>query len=146
MSEAPREIKFRVWEDDADFFVYFSIGDLLFGTDEVITSTGLDRIRAMLEETSKNPSSDPRIQRYTGLKDKNRKDVYEGDIVKKDYEKYAFVVSFGEGSQGEPADGTYPYWGWYLGGEHYLDPTAFMGREAEVIGNIYENPGLLKEE
>lgn len=79
------------------------------------------------------------IGQYTELKDKNRKEIYEGDIVKaimpkSEDEDYNFI-------------GTVVYSNtyyaiilknndeWDLG---YLD-------EIEVIGNIYDNPKLLKE-
>jgi hypothetical protein len=47
------------------------------------------------------------------------------------------------GLQGEPADGMYPYWGWYTDG--WFESYAFDGEREEVIGNIYENPDLLEK-
>jgi hypothetical protein len=82
------------------------------------------------------------VTQYTGLKDKNDKEIYEGDIVKSEHERGVVVIKFGEGYQGEPADGMYPYWGWYTDG--WFDRYAFDGDDIEIIGNIYENPELLE--
>jgi len=76
------------------------------------------------------------LREYTGLKDKNSKEIYEGDIV-------AFL-SF----QGQVVmdDGS-----WYmipLGKEDNVDNIEFLynynDEMLEVIGNIYENPELLE--
>lgn len=71
------------------------------------------------------------LGQYTGLKDKNGKEIYEGDILKGTFygfpiieHDYVFSVYWDERHKSFMTD--------------YFEPT-----ECEVIGNIYENPELI---
>jgi len=70
------------------------------------------------------------LQQFTGLKDKNGKEIYEGDII---------VDSFNHCEKGKVVENTAEFWWDFI--EYGLDQA-----ELEVIGNIYENPELIKEE
>ena len=85
-----------------------------------------DKINKKMFRLSHNPISELSkasipIMQFTGLKDKNGKEIYEGDIMK-NYDYHFFVVEWNKKNA---------RW------------DNCFGRE--VIGNIYENPELIKE-
>lgn len=77
------------------------------------------------------------VMQYTGLKDKNEVEIYEGDIIKYDFNKLNYRIEFVNAE--------------YIARRFYeniknLYPTEFdYGKECEVIGNIYENQELLED-
>jgi uncharacterized phage protein (TIGR01671 family) len=72
------------------------------------------------------------IGQYTGLKDKNGKEIYEGDIISTDLDRPFNIVVFRNGAF---------VFQCHDNGKDYYD---YMFSYGEVIGNIYENPELLK--
>ncbi|MBN1046204.1 hypothetical protein DVW08_12715 [Clostridium botulinum] len=79
------------------------------------------------------------LMQYTGLKDKNGIEIYEGDIIKYSHNYTGEImreVVFKYGSYG--IEGT-------TKGTHIIFGN-ILESEREVIGNIYKNPELLKEE
>ncbi len=79
------------------------------------------------------------IMQYTGLKDKNGKEIYEGDIIKHEFIRDPFnnpkkVSKIAEIHWSER------YLTWYLG----IISLAMNVGTLKVIGNIYENPELLE--
>ena len=73
------------------------------------------------------------IEQYTGLKDKNGKEIYEGDIVKAGGRIYEVAWFEKDG-------------GWFCFRENDSVYTPLYHLKGEVIGNIHENPELLEEE
>ena len=74
---------------------------------------------------------DPKtIGQYTGLKDKNGKKIFEGDIVKSKYGVFKSKVEWNDSFCG-----FLPFCN---------NDTGIFADECEVIGNIYENKELLE--
>ena len=72
---------------------------------------------------------------YTGLNDKNGKEIYEGDIVKTDSGNKQVIFNAPSFDLDDYDNGDY-----YQGG----DPYCHRWNEFEVIGNIHETPELLE--
>ena len=74
------------------------------------------------------------VMQFTGLKDANGEDIYEGDILVDDTEglTYDFVEWSDEWA------------GWTTGNWYGSKELAENARHHEVVGNVYQNPELLK--
>lgn len=76
---------------------------------------------------------------FAGQKDKNGKDIFQGDLCKMDDEKHIFVISWND----KFASFCISRKGWMF--NHYFGESCVSG-DIEIIGNIYENPQLLTNE
>lgn len=123
-----REFKFRAWDTEKQEMAtvnFIGLNDYEVGMED--------------EECRRWRATYPyvcRLMQYTNLKDKNGKEIYEGDIlkVKLDDGEANLYVKYTNGeyrvvNEGKWEDSLYVYM--YFG-------------DVEVVGNIYENEDLLK--
>ena len=122
-----REIKFRVWDTSKK---YFSVDRMLVFVLEDIIGNPHHR------EIVRSPDLYPLMQ-YTGLKDKNGKEIYEGDIYITD-----IIRRIGEkiGVEMPVSSEKKQIVEWQRCGFSPIEDE----ERIEIIGNIYENPELLK--
>ena len=79
----------------------------------------------------------PTVGQYTGLNDKNGKEIFEGDIVATDFhEKKPYLIKYGIHN--------YTDVGFYAKDGNYRFPMPDSLKHIIKIGNIYENPELLE--
>jgi uncharacterized phage protein (TIGR01671 family) len=96
----------------------------------------------------KNEGQILKLMQYTGLKDKNGKEIYEGDIVEawSEGKHGKFEIRWRQDGGGTPSWLMYPAWQegeiWRIASSREKDGNCY-DRGLEIIGNIYENPELL---
>lgn len=76
------------------------------------------------------------IMQYTGLKDVWEKEIYEGDILYESFAETYYKVVFENGSFRAEFEGDFE--------EHSFDLIDVVAQGCKIVGNIYENPELLK--
>lgn len=120
-----REIKFKAWHKDKKCWISICPQ----------SGYGLNLDNGQIYYNGLNITERIDLLQYTGLKDKNKKEIYEGDILK-DEENFLWKAVVIDG-------------GWAIEcidliGMQCLTMTET--RHFEIVGNIYENPELLEVE
>jgi len=110
-----REIKFRIWDGKQEYMIT---------KPHLTIEHGIAKTNYRLEV----------MMQFTGIKDKNGKEIYEGDIIRFEDEKYTHKVEFIAPEfvrhciQNDLRNQILPFKSFH---------------KYEVIGNIFENPELL---
>ena len=123
-----KEIKFRAWVPEEDGFAY---SDACRGYWFIMSKIGG---LAFVDRTDRElPTMD--WQQFTGIRDKNDKEIYEGDTVTAADSNLSYIGSiiFHRG-----CFVIYRY--------KYPRYAPLDGWDLEVIGNIYENPELIESD
>lgn len=124
-----REIKFRVWDIERKQFCPDYFGNSQISLNQMFTENDGYCV----------------FQQFTGLKDKNGKEIYEGDNLK-DLDGEIGVIEFQNGSfifSIENGKVIIPFWS-MLYGNGRVQPHTIDSASFQIVGNIFENPELLK--
>lgn len=141
-----REIKFR-----GISVIKINKGEWVYGYyNQSIMSNGV-KVTEIRELAGERPTYqvfcevDPAtVGQYTGLKDKNGKEIWENDIIR-GVDGSIGVIRYGDHFDFE-VDNRVNFFGYYVDFPRFqLSLTADSEGWAEVIGNEWENPELIKE-
>ena len=121
-----REIKFRIWDDKLKVLYTPEMNE------EVKDLWELPKMKGGILKVDE----DVLIMQFTGLQDKNGKDIYEGDIL-------IWYVNGITRTAPLIYDDQFACFWMTKSKEGYFIANDFGRGEYEIIGNIYENPELL---
>ena len=127
-----REIKFRIWVKDRK--AIFEVISIDYVTKKVTYL--LERVGHLLSIRDAK-FNDVELMQYTGIKDKDNKKIYEGDILFESFGEKYYKVVFENGGFRAEFKGDFD--------EHSFDLIDVVAQGCEIVGNIYENPELMEE-
>ena len=120
--------KFRAWHNELGRMM--SISDMWFNVDS-LGEIGLND-SVMNDYITVSPD-EIKLMQSTGLKDKNGKEIFEGDIVSIDTDEFDLLFVKYE-------SGIY----WLMDDEECVEHLSDYYKYVSIVGNIYENPEFLE--
>ena len=139
-----REIKFRAYSEQLKCFVYGYYHEV------EVEGVGYSYI---FWQGNTIPVRADSVGQFTGLLDKNGKEIYEGDVIKHDlgherFKKLKWQVVFEFGSfqlrtESEHNPVSFPYHAHQAIINNSILSQSEYCEHIEIIGNIYENPNLI---
>jgi uncharacterized phage protein (TIGR01671 family) len=123
-----RQLKFRIWDKQNKIFIHewdASHKRLAISLVGLVYHGGYDDVL---------PENDYVVQQYTGLKDKNGKEIYEGDIILGEFYDTEYHHSV-----------TIKHEVVFNNGAYNIASSNWHKPSLEIIGNIFENSELLKQ-
>ena len=125
-----RKIKFRVW--DKDFKKMHVCGSDIHDSLEISSKNSVFYYNLQNGEGSLDEDSTYVLMQYTGLQDRNGKEIYEGDIIKiSGHTEFKSIVKWEN-------------YCWKCGEKSLYNISTINWANIEVIGNMYENKELLE--
>jgi uncharacterized phage protein (TIGR01671 family) len=127
-----KELKFRIWSKRVNQYIDIDTSNYDFSLNE------------LFYELQKNHV----VQQFTGLKDVNGKDIYEGDIIRYEYPEQPRYSRKGYENPNLPDNMSVIRWT-REGEDNHPGFRVYdlngQGGKIEVIGNIFENSELLNK-
>lgn len=137
--------KFRAYNFLSKKYTYFDEPEVQFAERDSVYLCGI--IMPLLDEKQSLYFGKYELQQCTGLKDKNGKLIYEGDIVRESFgETGTYRVEYFPYSaewQYLNLDDEKPNWEMFSMQFEGMSENQGISTDLEIIGNIYENPELI---
>jgi uncharacterized phage protein (TIGR01671 family) len=131
-----REIKFRAW--DKKYKTMASFDEMESRKHRALSVA--DASQFMVLPMHENVG----LMQFTGLKDKNGKEIYEGDIFLTIFQDPRVIIFQAGAFCAAPPHDTGTPVAWQNGDDEPIEDIEWVSTSVEIVGNIYENPELLK--
>ena len=143
-----RKIKFRAWDDHYKYMNYKVLVGVYGNWEEVKDDEDYTACSMWIDPKNVDYKCEPhwshfepyhkdiKLMQYTGLKDKNGKEIYEGDILSCNKNNETYIVQIENMMEEIFIEDSY----------YHLDKNVIKWWNIKVIGNIYDNPELIEAE